>query len=102
MKKLFFASAFALVLAGCGGGSKQAQIAKLCKDDGDMSAAECDCMAKAAVDKLDGKMVDMLIKAAKSGDDDAAMQSMMSDMTSEQMGQFMAFGMEIATTCEGS
>lgn len=100
MKKVFFASVFALALAACGGGNKEAQLAKMCMDEGDNSSVECDCMAKTAVDKLDGDMVNLLLKAAKKGDDtDAAMTEMMGDLTPAQMGQFMTFGMEIATTC---
>lgn len=100
MKKVFIASALALALTACGGGNKEAELAKLCIADGDNTAEECNCMAKSAVEKLDGEMVNLLLKAAKTGDDsDAAMTEMMGELTSEQMGQFMAFGMEIATTC---
>lgn len=100
MKKTLIACTFALALTACGGGSKEAKLTQLCIDDGSSSKAECECMAKAAVDKLDGALIDKLIKASSnSGGSDAAMSEMMSDLTPEQMGQFMAFGMEIGTSC---
>ena len=100
MKKVIFAAVFAMALSACGGGNKEAQLTKLCMADGDTDAKECACMSKAAVEKLDGNMVDMLLKAAKSGDDsDAAMAAMMGDLTPEQMTKFMTFAMEAGTTC---
>ncbi len=101
MKKVIIASVLAIGLAACGGGGdKAAQLTKLCMDEGDTSAAECECMSNAAVEKLDGEMVDLLLKAAKSdGDSDAAMASMMGDLSPEQMAQFMTFAMEAGTTC---
>ncbi len=101
MKKVIIASVLAIGLAACGGGGdKAAQLTKLCMAEEDSNAAECECMSTAAVDKLDGEMVDMLLKAAKSGgDSDAAMASMMGDLTPEQMGKFMTFAMEAGTTC---
>lgn len=103
MKKVIFASVFAIGLAACGGGGggdKAAQLTKLCMAEEDSNAAECECMSNAAVEKLDGDMVDMLLKAAKSdGDSDAAMAAMMGDLTPDQMGKFMTFAMEAGTTC---
>ncbi len=102
MKKVIFASVFALTLAACGGGGggKAAQLTKLCMAEEGSSAAECECMSNAAVEKLDGDMVDMLLKAAAKGDDsDAAMAEMMGDLSPEQMTKFMTFAMEAGTTC---
>ena len=100
MRKLFAVTVFTLAVSACGGANKEAKLTQLClKDDGGSQEA-CECMAKAAVEKLDGKMVDALIAAAATGDDtDAAMTELMSDMTPDQMGQFMAFGMEISNSC---
>ncbi len=99
MKKVIVASVMAIALTACGGGSKKAQLEKMCLAEDDTTAAECSCMAEQAIDKLDGKMVNMLIKAGKSGDTDGSIESAMSDMTTEEMGQFMAFGMSMAATC---
>lgn len=101
MKKTFIIAACAATLAACGGGGdKASELAKLCVDEGGSTAAECECMATAAVEKLDGDMVDMLLVAAKAGDDsDTQMAEMMGDMSPEQMQQFMTFAVESSTAC---
>ncbi len=103
MKKVILASVLALGLAACGGaggGDKVAQLTKLCLEEDGSSQAECECMSKAAVDKLDPEMVDMLIEAGSKGDDaDAAMAEMMGDLDMEQMQKFMTFAMESGTVC---
>ena len=101
MRKIVAVTVFTLAVAACGSaGSKEAKLTDLCMKDGGTSKAECECMSKAAVEKLDGKLIDKLIKASEKGDDsDAAMSEMMSNMTPEEMGQFMAFGMEIGMSC---
>lgn len=103
MRNVILASVLAIGLAACGGaggGDKTAKLTKLCLDEGGSSAAECECMSKAAVEKLDGDMVDLLIEAGSKGDDsDAAMAEMMGKLDAEQMAQFMTFAMESGTAC---
>ncbi len=102
MKKLAFVSALAFGLAACGGGggNAKAKLVKACLAEDGSSESECNCMADAAVEKLDPELLAMVVKAAESGDDsEAAMQEMVGDLEPEQMGQFMAFAMEAGTTC---
>lgn len=101
MKKTFLVAACVMTLAACGGGgNKSGELAKLCMDEGGSSAEECSCMADAAVEKLDPDMVNMLITAAKAGDEsDSQMAEMMGDLSPEQMQQFMTFAMESAAAC---
>ncbi len=102
MKKtaIFAAMAFGLAACGGGGGNAKAKLVKACLDEGGSSDTECNCMADAAVEKLDGELLKMLVDAAESGgDSDAAMTEMMSNLKPDQMGQFMAFAMEAGTTC---
>ena len=72
MKKVIFASVMAMGLVACGGGNKEAALSKAFCMDGSSTQAQCDCMAKAAVDELDPKLQNMLLKASKAGDEDAA------------------------------
>ena len=79
MKKIIFASVFAMGLAACGGGSGGAKAALVdsCIDDGSTDKETCTCMADMAVDKLDPKLVDILVEATKAEDEDAYMMSKM-------------------------
>jgi len=101
MKKLAFVGALAFGLAACGGGGNaKDKLVKACMAEDGSTEAECTCVADAAVEKLDPELLDIIVKAAESGDDgDEAMQEVMSDLEPDQMGQFMAFAMEIGTTC---
>jgi len=101
MKKVLIASVFVLGLAACGGGGSGAKSAlvKSCLDDGSEDEATCTCMADLAVDKLDPKLVDMLVEATKQEDDDAYMMAQMSQLSPEDMTSFMTVMMSAATEC---
>lgn len=97
MKKYIFASALALGLAACGGGGGgKAALVKACVDDG-TSKSECECMADAAEEELDSETFKIMVNLAEQGEE--AADQVLSEMTPEQQGKFMAFAMKAATTC---
>lgn len=101
MKKVILASVFALGLAACGGGGggAKAALVKSCLDDGSTDEKTCSCMADMAVDKLDPKLVDILVEATKAEDEDAFMMSKMGELSPEEMTSFMTVMMGAATEC---
>ena len=101
MKKVILASVFALGLAACGGGGggAKAALVKSCLDDGSTDDKTCTCMADMAVDKLDPKLVDILVEATKAEDEDAFMMSKMGELSPEEMTSFMTVMMGAATEC---
>lgn len=101
MKKIIFASIFAMGLAACGGGSGGAKAALLesCLDDGSTDEATCSCMADMAVDKLDPKLVNILVEATEAEDEDSYMMSKMGELSPEEMTSFMTVMMGAATEC---
>ena len=101
MKKVIFAAVLAMGLAACGGGSggAKASLVKACMDDGESTQETCNCMADLAVDKLDPKLVGILVEAAEAEDEDAVMMSKMGELSPEEMTQFMTVMMSAATEC---
>lgn len=101
MKKVILASVFALGLAACGGGGggAKAALVKSCLDDGSSDQKTCSCMADMAVDKLDPKLVNILVEASKAEDEDAFMMSKMGELSPEEMTSFMTVMMGAATEC---
>lgn len=101
MKKVILASVFALGLAACGGGGggAKAALVKSCLDDGSTDEKTCSCMADMAVDKLDPKLVNILVEATKAEDEDAFMMSKMGELSPEEMTSFMTVMMGAATEC---
>ncbi|MEO1554065.1 MAG: hypothetical protein AAFR82_09015 [Pseudomonadota bacterium] len=101
MKKVIIASVFALGLAACGGGGggAKAALVKSCLDDGSTDQATCSCMADLAVDKLDPKLVNILVEATEAEDEDAYMMSKMGELSPEEMTSFMTVMMSAATEC---
>jgi len=101
MKKVIVASLFAMTLAACGGGSGGAKSALVasCLEDGSSDEKTCNCMADMAVDKLDPKLVDIIVEATKAGDEDAYMMSKMGELSPEEMTSFMTVMMGAATEC---
>lgn len=101
MKKVMFASALAMGLAACGGGSggAKAALVESCMEDGSSDQETCSCMAEAAVEKLDPKMVNILVEATKAEDEDAYMMSQMGELEPAEMTQFMTVMMGAATEC---
>jgi basic membrane lipoprotein Med (substrate-binding protein (PBP1-ABC) superfamily) len=101
MKKVILASVFALGLAACGGGGggAKAALVKSCLDDGTTDDKTCSCMADMAVDKLDPKLVNILVEATKAEDEDAFMMSKMGELSPEEMTSFMTVMMGAATEC---
>ena len=102
MKKVIFASLFAIGLAACGGaggGGAKAALVQSCLDDGSTDESTCNCMADKAVSDLDPKLVDILVEATKAEDEDAFMMSKMGELTPEEMTSFMTVMMGAATEC---
>ena len=102
MKKVFFASLFAVGLAACGGGSGNAAktaILDSCLEEADADAEVCNCMADEFVEKLDPKLLDLIVEASKAEDEDAYMMSKMGELEPEEMTQFMTVMMGAATQC---
>lgn len=101
MNKVIIASLFAIGLAACGGGGggAKAALVKSCLDDGSTDDKTCTCMADMAVDKLDPKLVDILVEATKAEDEDAFMMSKMGELSPEEMTSFMTVMMGAATEC---
>lgn len=104
MKKMIIGGMMAagmIALTACGGaGNAKAELVKACMAEEGSTQTECDCMANAAVEQLDGDLLKLLVKAAKSGDQsEAAMGEMMGELTPEQMSQFMGFAMAAGMTC---
>lgn len=101
MKKVILASVFALGLAACGGGGggAKAALVKSCLDDGSSDEKTCSCMADLAVDKLDPKLVNILVESTKAEDEDAYMMSQMGELSPEEMTSFMTVMMGAATEC---
>ncbi|MEM6557852.1 MAG: hypothetical protein AAF965_14215 [Pseudomonadota bacterium] len=101
MKKVVIASMFALGLAACGGGGggAKAALVKSCLDDGSADEATCSCMADVAVDKLDPKLVNILVEATEAEDEDAFMMSKMGEMEQDEIASFMTVMMSAATEC---
>ncbi len=102
MKYSVLAAALAFGVAACGGGggNAKAKLVKACMAEDGSTQSECDCMADAAVEKLDPKLLNLMVKAAESGDDsDAAMSEMMAELEPDEMSQFMSFAMEAGMTC---
>ena len=102
MKKLLIASVFALGLAACGGGGGNAAktaILDSCLEEADADAETCNCMADQFVDKLDPKMLDLIVEASKAEDEDAYMMSKMAELEPAEMTQFMTVMMGAATEC---
>lgn len=100
MKNYVFASALMLGLAACGGGGGgKAALVKACTDDG-TSTAECECMADAAEQELDPATFNKLVDAANEGEE--AAEEIMTNLTPEEQGKFMAFAMKAAMTCSAS
>ncbi len=100
MKNMIIASVFALGLAACGGGGgDKAALVKSCLDDGSTDEATCTCMADLAVDKLDPKLVNILVEATEADDEDAYMMSKMGELSPEEMTSFMTVMMSAATEC---
>jgi len=92
---------FALGLAACGGGGggAKAALVKSCVADGSSDEKTCSCMADMAVDKLDPKLVGILVEASKAEDEDAYMMSKMGELSPEEMTSFMTVMMGAATEC---
>ncbi len=101
MKRVIIASVFALGLAACGGGNGGAKAAliKSCMDDGSSDEKTCSCMADMAIEKLDPKLVDILVEASEAEDNDAYMMSKMGELSPEEMTSFMTVMMGAATEC---
>lgn len=102
MKKVIFASLFAIGLAACGGGGAsgaKAAMVSSCLEDGGTDEATCNCMADQAIDNLDPKLVDIIVEATKAEDEDAFMMSKMSELSPEEMTSFMTVMMGAATEC---
>lgn len=101
MNKVIFASVLAMGLAACGGGSggAKAALVQSCLDDGTSDEKTCNCMADMAVDKLDPKLVDIIVEATKAEDEDAFMMSKMGELSPEEMTSFMTVMMGAATEC---
>ncbi|MEO0981154.1 MAG: hypothetical protein AAFX03_00715 [Pseudomonadota bacterium] len=96
--RLWIAGACFAALAACGGGGGgKAELVKACTDDGE-SAEMCNCMADAAEENLKPATFQKLVQAAKEGDPD----SIMSDLTPEEQGEFMTFAMQAGLTCTAS
>ncbi len=58
MKKVIFASVFALTLAACGGGNKATKLRIICEAEGWSTRAGCECISNLAVKKLGGDVLD--------------------------------------------
>lgn len=101
MKRVIIASVFALGLAACGGGGGGAKAAliKSCQEDGSTDDKTCSCMADMAVEKLDPKLLTILVDASKAEDEDAYMMSKMGELSPEEMTSFMTVMMGAATEC---
>jgi len=101
MKKVMFASVLAMGLAACGGGGggAKAALVESCLADGGSDEKTCTCMADMAVDKLDPKLVNIIVEATKAEDEDAYMMSKMSELEPAEMTQFMTVMMGAATEC---
>jgi|GEM_PF-1827258 len=102
MKKVFFASLFAVGLAACGGGSGSAAktvIVDSCMEEGDASAETCNCMADQFVENLDPKLLNLIVEASNAEDEDAYMMSKMGELEPAEMTQFMTVMMGAATEC---
>lgn len=101
MNKVIIASVLAMGLAACGGGSggAKAALVKSCMDDGDSDQKTCSCMADMAVEKLDPKLVNILVESTKAEDTDAYMMSKMGELEPAEMTQFMTVMMGAATEC---
>ncbi len=101
MKKVIFASMFAIGLAACGGGAggKEATLTKMCVEEGDNTQEECACMATQMVEKLDPDMVDLMVEASKAENEEAFMMEKMAELKPEQMTQFMEFAMSAPGAC---
>ena len=101
MKKIIFASVLAMGLAACGGGNGGAKAALLesCLEDGSTDQDTCSCMADLAIEKLDPKLVNILVEATEAEDEDAYMMSKMGELSPDEMGQFMTVMMGAASEC---
>ena len=101
MKKVIFASMFALGLAACGGGGggAKAELIKSCLEDGSADEKTCSCMADKAVSELDPKLVKIIVEATKAEDEDAYRVSKMSELSPEEMTSLMTVMMGAATEC---
>lgn len=101
MNKVIFASVLAMGLAACGGGGggAKAALVQSCLDDGTSDEKTCNCMADMAVEKLDPKLVDIIVEATKAEDEDAFMMSKMGELSPEEMTSFMTVMMGAATEC---
>ena len=101
MKKVIFASMLAVGLAACGGGGggAKAAIEQSCLEDGSTDAVTCSCMADQFVEKLDPKMLNIIVEASKAEDEDAYMMSKMGELGPEEMTSFMTVMMGAASEC---
>lgn len=100
MKKVIFASVFVLGLAACGGGGgHKATLVKACVDEGDNTKEECECIASEFVEKLDPKLLDIMIEASKAEDEDAFMMSKMGELGPDEMQSLMTTVMSLPAEC---
>ncbi len=102
MKKVIFASVFALTLVACGGGNKATQLTKMCVTAEWSTRAGCECISNLAIKELDGDVVD----AALMSDAAATKMALESkfnfgkvDEYMQQMLKFMTFLMKAIPTC---
>lgn len=102
MRQILLASGFALALAACGtpaDTTRQVLIDACLEDDG-ATDAQCTCMADQAVEKLDPKVLTIMMEAAEAEDSDAYMMSKIGELAPEDMQNLMTFAMSAATECE--
>ena len=97
MRNALIAAVSALILAACGGGGSKQALVKSCMDEGE-SRENCTCMADKAEETLDADLLGKMARASSEGEE--GMQALMSELTQEQTGQFMAFGLAVATACQ--
>lgn len=101
MRHFMIAAGLALGLAACGGAAdntKQVLIDACLEDDGGTDE-QCTCMADQAIEKLDPKIVTMLVEAAEAEDSDAYMMSKMGELEPADMQSMMTFAMSATTEC---
>ncbi|MEM9667362.1 MAG: hypothetical protein AAF950_00425 [Pseudomonadota bacterium] len=99
MRRIFFGILSAFLVAACGAGGGKSAIVKACMDEGE-TRENCTCMADVAEEELDEELFGLLAKAAKSSDE--GLGDLGSEMTLAQAGQFMSFGVNVASRCSFS
>ena len=101
MNKFILASAGLILLAACGGGAGDRQaIVSACVEDGGMSQEGCECLADTAKENLSADLYGKMADAARASDAEA--DEMLNDLGPEEQGEFMAFAMQAAVTCQAS